>query len=375
MTTGPLGCLLNSKYPPIPIQRRKMTNNTSITFFTATKLQKSIPLRSKIFNMKNLSILLFIFVCMSCKPKQNPHQSASSKKLVIAHRGASGYLPEHTMEAKAMAYAMHPDYLEQDLVLSKDDIPIVIHDIYLDDVTDVAEKFPNRHRKDKRFYVIDFTFDEIKTLKVSERFDPQTGKQVYPQRFPKGKGSFRLHSLQDEIELIQGLNKSTGHQIGIYPEIKNPSFHHDNGKDFARIVLNILSEYGYNTQKDLCILQCFDAKELERIRKDLRSQLFLVQLIEHPQEIEQFEYFATYANGIGPWYPLLLSEIVDEKHSFTSLVEKAHNLNLVVHPYTFRADQPSEFDSFQQMLDVILYQGNADGGFTDHPDKMRTFLK
>ena len=87
-----------------------------------------------------------------------------NKKIVIAHRGASGYLPEHTMESKSMAHAMNVDFIEQDLVLSKDDVPIVIHDIYLDDITDVSKKFPARKRKDNRFYVIDFTFNELQTL-------------------------------------------------------------------------------------------------------------------------------------------------------------------------------------------------------------------
>ena len=74
-------------------------------------------------------------------------------KIVIAHRGASGYLPEHTLEAKAMAHVMNADFIEQDLVLSKDDIPIVIHDIYLDDVTNIAKKYPERKRKDNRSFV------------------------------------------------------------------------------------------------------------------------------------------------------------------------------------------------------------------------------
>lgn len=296
-------------------------------------------------------------------------------KIVIAHRGASGYLPEHTMESKAMAYAMNPDFIEQDLVLSKDDIPVVIHDIYLDDVTNVSKKFPERKRADGRYYVIDFIFDEIQSLNVTERFDPKSGKQFYTTRFPKDKSSFRLHSLQEEIELIQGLNLSTGNNIGIYPEIKNPEFHHKNGKDFSKIVLDILSEYGYKTKDDRCMLQCFDAKELERIRKELQSELFLVQLMQHPEETQQLNHFETYADGIGPWYKLMLSEIVDGKHTFTSLVKDAHSLNLVVHPYSFRADQLGEFDSFQDMIQVILYEGNADGGFTDFPDQMKQFLK
>jgi glycerophosphoryl diester phosphodiesterase len=80
------------------------------------------------------------------------------KKIVIAHRGAFGYLPEHTLDAKVLAHNMNTDFIEQDIVLSKDDIPIIIHDIYLDDVTNVVTKFPSRKRKDNRFYVIDIYF-------------------------------------------------------------------------------------------------------------------------------------------------------------------------------------------------------------------------
>ena len=322
----------------------------------------------------HIFLWLFIAIC-ACQPNQSNQVKSQPEKIIIAHRGASGYLPEHTLEAKAMAYAMHPDFIEQDLVLSKDNVPVVIHDIYLDDVTDVALKFPDRKREDGRYYVIDFTFEEIQTLQVTERFDPKTGKQVYPTRFPKNKSSFRLHSLQDEIELIQGLNSSTGNDIGVYPEIKKPQFHHKNGKDFSKIVLNILSEYGYTTKDDNCILQCFDAKELERVRNELNSELFLVQLIEFPEETQQLDYFAGYADGIGPWYKLLLSEKVDGNFTFTSLVDDAHQLGLVVHPYTFRADDLTEFDSFQQMVNVILYQANADDGFTDFPDIMLQFIR
>lgn len=298
-----------------------------------------------------------------------------NSKTVIAHRGASGYLPEHTIASKIMAHAMNVDFIEQDLVLSKDDVPIVIHDIYLDDVTDVAKKFKDRKRVDGRYYVIDFTLDELKTLKVTERFNPKTGKQVYPNRFPIWKGNFKLHSLQEEIELIQSLNKTSGKNIGIYPEIKNPAFHKSEGKDISTIVLKILSENGYKIKNDKCILQCFDAKELERIRKELQSNLTMVQLIESVEETKQFKHFATYADGVGPWYKLMLSEIVDEKFTFTSLVNDAHKLGLVVHPYTFRADQLAEFDSFEQMMQVILIEGKADGGFTDFPDLMVNFLK
>lgn len=322
--------------------------------------------KSKIY----ILVLLVFFSCgKSTKDKEKMN------KIVVAHRGASGYLPEHTMEAKAMAYAMNPDYIEQDLVLSKDNVPIVIHDVYLDDVTNVAQLFSDRKREDGRYYVIDFTFDELQQLKVTERFDPKTGKQYYPQRFPKGKGNFKLHSLQEEIELIQGLNYSTGKNIGIYPEIKNPEFHHKNGKDIAKIVLEILSNYGYTTKEDKCIFQCFDAKELERVRKELKSELFLVQLIEFPEETKELKHFASYADGLGPWYTQILDEKVNDKWKFTSLVTEAHELGLKVHPYTFRVDQLKEFSSFDEMMQVLLFEANVDGGFTDFPDKMKDFLE
>lgn len=336
------------------------------------KATKSYTFRLLLKTMRFFIYFIFVLTIVSCQTNSN-HKI--SKKIVIAHRGASGYLPEHTLESKAMAYAMHPDFIEQDLVLSKDDVPIVIHDIYLDDVTNVASRFPNKKRADGRYYVIDFTFAELKSLHVTERFDPETNKQVYSKRFPKNKSSFQLHSLQEEIELIQGLNKSTGNTIGIYPEIKNPKFHNENGKDISKIVLNILSKYGYENKKDKCILQCFDAQELRKIREEYQSELFLVQLIESPEETLQIADFASYADGIGPWYKLMLSEKVDGKFTFTSLVEESHKLGLVIHPYTFRADNLAEFDSFKQMVNVILYQGNADGGFTDFPDKMKQYIK
>ncbi|MDU3900281.1 MAG: glycerophosphodiester phosphodiesterase, partial [Haemophilus haemolyticus] len=158
-----------------------------------------------------------------------------SDKIIIAHRGASGYLPEHTLESKALAFAQHADYLEQDLAMTKDGRLVVIHDHFLDGLTDVAKKFPHRHRKDGRYYVIDFTLKEIQSLEMTENFETKDGKQsqVYPGRFPLWKSHFRIHTFEDEIEFIQGLEKSTGKKVGIYPEIKAPWFHHQNGKDIA----------------------------------------------------------------------------------------------------------------------------------------------
>ena len=322
------------------------------------------------------NIIFFLFILMPCSNFFS--QSIVSKtndKVIIAHRGASGYLPEHTMESKAMAYAMHPDFIEQDLVLSKDGVPIVIHDIYLDDITDVTQKFPNKYRDDNRFYVMDFTYKELLQLNVLERFNPKTKEAVFPNRFPYGKSRFQLHSLQDEIELIQGLNKSTGYDIGIYPEIKNPKFHRENGKDISKIVLNVLSDYGYSTRSDNCILQCFDAPELKRIRIDLKSELFLVQLIGWKLEEGQLENYRNYADGIGPSIKHII--IGFDKNGnviYSDLVKNAHDLNLKVHAFTFRADQLGGIPTFEKLLELGFIGANVDGIFTDFPDKVSDFL-
>mgnify|MGYP002639819313 FL=1 len=324
--------------------------------------------------MNNFKILLLTLVVVGC---QNPQtkKTMTTKKIVIAHRGASGYLPEHTLEAKAMAYAMHPDYLEQDIVLSKDDVPIVVHDITLDDVTDVAQVFPSRKRADGKYYVIDFTYKELLQLNVSERFDTKTGKAVFKNRFPLWKSHFKLHSLQDEIEMIQGLNKSTGENIGIYPEIKEPAFHLENGKDISVIVLKVLSNYGY-TKKDNCILQCFDATELKRIRQELKSNLFLVQLTEFAEDNSKLPEFATYADGVGPYFKQLIKKFDPKtgKIAFNDYVKNAHELGMVVHAYTFRADQLEDLPSFDYLLDLAFNKANLDGVFTDFSDKAFLFI-
>lgn len=324
----------------------------------------------------NRLFILVLLLSVSCS-KHQPEQKVEiqkNKKVVIAHRGASGYLPEHTLPAKAMAYAMGTDYLEQDVVLSKDDVPVVIHDIHLEAVTDVAKKFPKKKRKDGKYYVIDFTFEELKRLNVSERFDPATNKVVFPNRFPVFTSTFKLHSLQEEIEFIQGLNKSTGKNIGVYPEIKDPAFHRKEGKDISKIVLKVLNDYGYKTKKDNCILQCFDAKELKRIRNEFKSELFLVQLTEF-KYVEKLEEIATYADGIGPWYYQIFDgKDKNGKWKISNLVANAHKLNLIVHAYTFRADQLGDFESFNELLQVALYEANVDGVFTDFPDKVVAFI-
>ncbi|WP_010134342.1 glycerophosphodiester phosphodiesterase [Ochrovirga pacifica] len=329
-------------------------------------------------NVKYFLILIGCLSVLSCS------SSSESDMLVIAHRGASAYLPEHTLPAKALAYGMQPDYIEQDVVLTKDDIPIVIHDICLETTTNVEDIFPDRKREDGKYYVIDFTWEELSCLNVSERFDAQTKQPVYKERFPIHTSYFKLHRLSDEIEMIQGLNKTMKRDVGIYVEIKEPQFHRNEGKDISKIVLELLSKYGYTTQQDLCVLQCFDAVELKKIRKNYLSDLFLVQLLEigyldeefrnkTPQEI--VNYIADYANGIGPWYKQILEGKNQSKiKDFDKIVQLAHEQHLKVHAFTFRADDLADFKSYEALLQKAE-ELELDGIFTDHPDLAVSYFK
>jgi glycerophosphoryl diester phosphodiesterase len=312
--------------------------------------------------------------------------AALAAKIVIAHRGASGYLPEHTLPAIAMAHAQGAHYLEQDVVLSKDDVPVVLHDIHIDTVTDVAKRFPARKREDGRFYAIDFTVAELKQLAASERFDPRTGAAVFPKRFPVGKGSFQIPTLEEELQLIQGLNASTGREAGVYPEIKEPAWHRRQGRDISRIVLDVLGRYGYRTKTDKVYVQCFDAAEVTRIRSELGYKGRLVQLIEGSRPLLDehaplrtpfgLAEIAKVADGIGPALPDVVRRGDDGTLAATSLVRDAHAAGLEVHPYTFRADAlPPGAGTLEDLLRLAFVDIGVEGVFTDHPDRAVAFLR
>ena len=309
-------------------------------------------------------------------------------KIIIAHRGASGYLPEHTLPGKALAHAMGADYLEQDLVLSKDGIPVVLHDIVIDTVTDVAKRFPERKRADGRYYALDFTVAELKQLQVTERFDHRTGKPVFPARFPQWQATFQIPTFEEELQFIQGLNRTTGRDVGIYPEIKSPAWHREQGKDLSRIVMNLLERYGYRTKADKVFLQCFDYQEVKRLRNELGYRGRLIQLLADPKSSQAGTDFAfltsrdglaelaKVADGIGPSLGQVISGKRDGRFTFTNLVKTAHEVKLLVHPYTVRTDDlPPGVTSGDELFRACLGEAGADGVFTDQPDRGVAFLR
>lgn len=316
---------------------------------------------------------------------------AQYEKIVIAHRGASGYLPEHTLEAKAMAYAMGAHYIEQDLVLTRDDRVIVLHDITLDRTTDVADRFPGRARDDGRYYAIDFDLYEIRQLQATEGFRLVDGEreQGFANRFPLERSDFRVPTFEEEIELIQGLNHSTGRDVGIYPEIKQPEFHRAEGKDISSAVIDVLKRYGYTGKTDKVFLQTFSFQELEIIDSEIMPaagvDIRLIQLLrntdEYPWmfEAEGMRMLAENADGIGPAHPLIIDpESAPGALRISALVERAHAAGLDVHPHTFRADPgqlPPYAESFVDLLEQHYFTAGVDGLFTDFPDLAVEFLQ
>lgn len=310
------------------------------------------------------------------------------RPVVIAHRGASGHLPEHTVQAKALAFAMGADYLEQDLVATRDDRLVVLHDIYLDRVTDVAERFPGRARPDGRYYVRDFDLDEILALTVHERVDAQ-GRQAFPQRQAHAGAEFRVHTFERELALVSMLKDRTGRDVGIYPEIKSPAWHSGEGVDITKLVVEALATAGYTEHADRVYLQCFDAAELRRIRHELGSALKLVQLIgddawepgetgfaamRTPQGLREL---SRTVDGIGPWVNQLYEVGAGRRQlRATGLLNEAHELGLVVHPYTFRSDALAPgFGDFGEMLRFFTRELPVDGLFTDFPGEVVAFLR
>jgi glycerophosphoryl diester phosphodiesterase len=310
--------------------------------------------------------------------------------IVIAHRGASGYLPEHTLAAKALAHAMGADFIEQDVVLSKDGVAIVLHDIHLDSTTDVAQRFPDRARADGRFYAIDFDLQEIRQLRVHERTHLTTGEAVYPQRFPAQPHLFQVPTLAEEVEMLAGLDRSRGRATGLYIELKAPNWHRSEGLDLSAAILSVLEETGYWNRPKQVFLQCFDDQTLIQLGQQLKAPLPMIQLFgdnswgedsavdyDYLRTPAGLSYVASYAQGIGPHLShIYLGKSAAGSPRLSNLVPLAQARGLQVHPYTFRLDElPAGIASFTELLDIFIGEARVDGLFTDFSDMVVDYLR
>ena len=296
-----------------------------------------------------------------------------SEPVIIAHRGACGYLPEHTEGAKVLALAQGADFIEQDVVLSKDRIFVVAHDVTMEDTTNVEERFPDRKRADGKYYFADFDWSEIRSLAVHERTNAKTHQQAFATRFP---GSFHQKPMQleEEIKLIQGWNQVTGRNVGLYVELKAPAWHQKEfGTSMGALLLPVLAQYGYADGSSKCYLQCFEAEELRDL-KAAGCRLKLIQLLGKQLPPDATDWMdamldiKTYASGVGPSIEGLVECINDQPRS-TGLMEAARKTGLLVHPYTVRRDQlPACFKSIDELHRLLIDELQVDGFFTDFPD-------
>jgi glycerophosphoryl diester phosphodiesterase len=336
--------------------------------------------RQKVMQRKAIflsSLLIVVFLAGLNLPASGEGQL---DKIVIAHRGASGYLPEHTLESYVMAYALGADFIETDLALTKDGIFVCIHDIYLEYTTNVREVFPDRARKDRHWYVVDFSLEEIKHLNVHERARAN-GIAYFPSRFPLRFSKFEIPTFREMIELIQGLNKSTGGNVGIYPEIKKPGWHAQQGLQMEEALLEILNQYGYKGRDAKIFIQCFEVEPLKKLRFELGTDLPLVLLTweknwNYGGDVKPFsakltedilDEIAIYADGIGP--------NKDRIEVNPAIVQWAHERGLLVHTWTMRADAlPVQYQTFDEELLQFYIIYKVDGLFTDFTDRTAQFL-
>lgn len=300
---------------------------------------------------KLICALLFV-VAASCLRSAEPG-FAQGKKQLIAHRGASGYAPEHTLEAYRLGLEQGADFIEQDLQITKDGVLVCLHDLTLERTTNVKEVFPERGKTDngaKHWYVSDFTLAEIKQLDAGVWFN---------QKF---KGA-RVPTFAEAIQVVRG-------KAGLYPETKAPEVYGSRGFDMEKLLLAELKKFKLDTPnadpKTPLIIQSFSPASLRKLAFDLKTKLPLVLLVSNGEEKEWLtpaglKEARKFASGIGPAKGLIEAN--------PQLVQWAHEAGLTVTPYTFRVGLSGKYKDVREEMRHFLFTYNVDALFTDNPDQ------
>ena len=345
------------------------------------------------------------------------------KPLVIGHRGASGYLPEHTLESYRRAIELGADFIEPDLVATKDGVLVARHEPNITGTTDVSTRPEFADRKTKKvvdgveeegWFASDFTLAEIKTLRAI---------QPMGDRDQSFNGKFQIATFEEILDLAKAEGTKAGRTVGVYPETKHPTYHVTQGLKLEDRLLTILAKYGYTTKSSPVIIQSFEVANLQYLRT--KTQVRLVQLVDAndvnadgsmdltapydkpydfavagdartfaslltPAGLQQVK---TYADGIGPWKPYLIpSKQVDANKDGkpddlngdgkiddrdrvmmapTDVVKNAHAAGLFVHAYTFRSEAKrlaSDFKGDPKAEYKLFFNLGVDGVFSDFPD-------
>lgn len=271
---------------------------------------------------------------------------------VIAHRGASGYAHEHTLAAYALAYGQGAPWIEPDLVLSADGVPIALHDLTLDRTTNASDLFAGRARADGLHYASDYTVAELQRLAMVER---QAG------RFPHI--ALRIPTLKEALDLIDGLNQTTGRRVGVIPELKHPS----KQPGLAEAALEVLAGYDLPVR-----IQSFDAEALAALDTAHPRVLLVRQKAQlTPQGLDGI---SRWASGIG-LPKAVLAPTAASSSDYAPIITLAHERSLAVYAYTLRADLiGGGFTHFADEVTALARLG-VDALFTDHPDQALAALR
>lgn len=334
---------------------------------------------------------------------------SGSPPIVIAHRGASGYLPEHTLAAYELAIEQGADFIEPDLVSTKDGVLIVRHELNITETTNVSEhpEFASRRTTkvidgtaDEGWFADDFTLVEIKTLRARQRL---------PFRSQQFNDRFEIPTFEEVIALAKRESERRGRVIGIYPETKHPSYHRSVGLPLEEKLVETLKRHGWADRTAPVVIQSFETANLRALRK--MTGVRLVQLIDgiglgpngsplpgRPYDFEAggdsrtyadlltedgLAEIRTYADGIGPWKRYLVGatasggidagadESQGKLRAPSTVIRDAHKAGLFVHAWTFRNEPrylASEYGDDPLEEYRQFYRLGVDGVFSDFPD-------
>ncbi|WP_027190033.1 glycerophosphodiester phosphodiesterase [Fundidesulfovibrio putealis] len=327
------------------------------------------------------------FIALMTPMLEEAAMAASKAPIVIGHRGACGYRPEHTLASYELAIEMGADFIEPDLVSTKDGVLVARHENEISGTTDVAEKFPARKatktidgQKVEGWFTEDFTLAELKTLRAKERLE---------FRDHSHDGKYEVPTFQEVIDLAKKQSQAKGRTIGIYPETKHPSYFRSIGLGLEVPLVKALKAAGWDKADSPVFIQSFEIQNL----KDMHTMINvpLVFLYDEPDmrpydfvvandkrtyadltKPEELKAIAAFAKGIGPWKRLIVGENPDKTlKAAGSLIEDAHKAGLVVHPYTFRNEPrylAPEYKGDPEAEYMQFFKLGVDGVFSDFSD-------
>ena len=343
--------------------------------------------------IRHLSLLVMAALTASCSaPAPTPQKAAlADNPIIIAHRGLSGEWPAHTLAGYQAAIDAGADFIEPDLVLTKDGVLVARHENNIADTTDVAGRSEFADRKVTKtidgnqmtgWFTEDFTLTELKTLRAKER--------LTQLRSNANDGKFEVATFEEILELLVKVNKGRDTPVGVYPETKHPSYFASIGLPHEAPLLALLERYGYKGKDAPVFIQSFEVGNLKALRE--RTDLPLIQLMftgrspaDQPDvtyaemaTMQGLQAIAKYADGIGPHKNMIIPRnMLGQLETPTSLVADAHAAGLRVHTWTFRRENyflplghksginPAGHGDLEGEIAAYLATG-IDGLFTDN---------